>query len=99
MWALVSSGHEGLGLSRAWNTVGLCGRDIEPMGDFYAVFFEKLNYWADPRGRELAGTGELDISLEQAEQAASLVMDGESELKLLCQLLIVTKRSFYPRNS
>ena len=30
-----------LELSQAWNRVGLCGRDIEPMGDFYVVYFGK----------------------------------------------------------
>jgi hypothetical protein len=65
-----------LELSRAWNAVGLCGRDIEPMGDFYAVFFEKSNYWSDPSGWELADTGELDISLENAENEATRIVGG-----------------------
>ena len=58
-------------LSLAWNKVGLCGRDIEPQGDFYAVYFEKSNFWADPRGWELSNFHNVDISLERAEAEAS----------------------------
>ena len=58
-------------LSQAWNKVGMCGRDLEPQGDFYAVYFEKSNFWADPRGWDLSAKKDLDISLERAEGEAS----------------------------
>jgi len=58
-------------LSLAWNKVGLCGRDLEPQGDFYAVYFEKSNFWADPSGWELSNPEDVDISLERAEAEAS----------------------------
>lgn len=58
-------------LSLAWNKVGLCGRDLEPQGDFYAVYFEKSNFWADPSGWELSNIKDVDISLEKAEAKAS----------------------------
>ena len=58
-------------LSLAWNKTGICGRDLEPQGDFYAVYFEKSNFWADPKGWELSNIKEMDISLERAEKEAS----------------------------
>ena len=66
-----------LELSQVWNTVGLCGRDLDPMGDFFAVYFEKSNYWADPRGWELSDSKDLDISLERAEVEATHYLEHE----------------------
>lgn len=60
-----------LQLSQAWNKVGMCGRDLEPQGDFYAVYFEKSNFWADPRGWDLSEKKDLDVSLERAEAEAN----------------------------
>lgn len=60
-----------VGLSQAWNSVGICGRELEPQGDFYAVYFEKANYWADPNGWEISECKDLDISLEKAETEAA----------------------------
>ena len=57
-------------LSAAWNNTGLRGRDLEPQGDFYEVYFMKSNFWADPRGWDLSENKELDISLEKAEAEA-----------------------------
>jgi hypothetical protein len=57
-------------LSLAWNKVGLCGKDLEPMGDFYVVYFEKSNFWADPSGWELDNNDDIDISLKRAEEEA-----------------------------
>lgn len=58
-------------LSHAWNKVGMCGLDLEPQGDFYAVYFEKSNFWADPRGWDLSEKKDINISLEHAEAEAS----------------------------
>jgi hypothetical protein len=58
-------------LSLAWNKVGLCGRELEPMDDFYVVYFEKSNYWADPSAWELQNSDDIDISLERAEEIAN----------------------------
>ncbi|GEM_PF-6807359 len=60
-----------LALSLAWNKVGMCGRDLEPQGDFYAVYFEKSNFWAEPRAWDLSDKSELDISLKHAESEAN----------------------------
>lgn len=57
-------------LSLAWNKVGLIGKDLEPMGDFYAVYFQKSDFWADPKGWEINNPGGVDISLERAELEA-----------------------------
>ena len=58
-------------LSLAWNKTGICGRDLESQGDFYAVYFEKSDFWSDPKGWELSNIKEMDISLERAEKEAS----------------------------
>ncbi|GGB81500.1 hypothetical protein GCM10011352_04060 [Marinobacterium zhoushanense] len=60
-----------LQLSQAWNQVGLCGRDLEPDGDFYEVYFKKSDFWSDPRAWDLSNDKNLDISLEKAEFAAN----------------------------
>ena len=65
-----------LKLSRAWNKVGLLGRDIEPQGDFYEVFFRKSDFWSDPRGWNLSDKQKLDISLERAENEANKYLSG-----------------------
>lgn len=57
-------------LSLAWNKVGLIGKDIEPMGDFYAVYFQKSDFWADPKGWKIDNPENVDISLERAEAEA-----------------------------
>jgi len=57
-------------LSASWNKAGLCGRDLEPQGDFYEVYFKKSDFWADPKGWDLSENRELDISLEKAEDEA-----------------------------
>lgn len=58
-------------LSQAWNKVGICGQALEPQGDFYAVYFEKSDFWADPRGWNLPENEDLDISLERAQSEAN----------------------------
>ncbi len=57
-------------LSAAWNRAGMCGRELEPQGDFYEVYFMKSDFWADPRGWDLSDNQDLDISLEKAEAEA-----------------------------
>lgn len=63
-------------LSAAWNKVGLCGRDLEPQGDFYEVYFKKSDFWADPRGWDLSENKDLDISLAKAETAANTFLNS-----------------------
>jgi hypothetical protein len=57
-------------LSLAWNKVGLCGRKLDPMDDFYVIYFEKSDYWADPSEWKLYNSDEIDISLKRAEEKA-----------------------------
>lgn len=53
-------------LSLAWNQVGLIGKELEPMGDFYPVYFQKSDFWSDPRGWKINNKQNVDISLERA---------------------------------
>ena len=65
-------------LSLAWNKVGLCGRELEPMDDFYVVYFEKSDYWADPSAWELKNFDDIDISLERAEEKAERFLSSSN---------------------
>jgi len=68
-----------VGLAQAWNSVGLCGRGLEPVGDFYAVYFQKANYWADPNGWKVSDFNSLDISLETAEVLAARFTKNDND--------------------
>lgn len=65
-------------LFQAWNTVGLKVREIgtPKAHEIYQIFFEKADYWSDPKGWEDEQTGkEIDISLERVENDINQILN------------------------